>query len=100
MDDALTLLKLRLLLQALDQVPDTELHATIIREADLTGRQAATLGFATLIFPCLFAERVVHLVHLEEERRRLYWQRMTGSAEPVAEVGPQNDESFMNAVKD
>ena len=88
MDDALTLLKMRLMLQALDQVPYSELHVTIMLEAKLACAQAASIGFPMLLFPCLFAERVEQALELEAERRSRYWQRAEWqgavSAEPLA----------------
>jgi hypothetical protein len=74
MDDSLRLVKLRLLLEALDQVPDSELHALIIQEAEVACANAAHTAFPALFFPCLFAERVRAALEAEARRKREYWR--------------------------
>ena len=74
MDDTLRLVKMRSLLQALDQVPDSELHALIIQEAEAACAKAAETAFPALFFPCLFAERVRAALEAEALRKREYWR--------------------------
>jgi hypothetical protein len=74
MESSLTLLKQRLLLEKLDEVPDTELHARVIYEAALAAEASANTPFPHLIFPCLFEERVVASLQLEARRRQSYWR--------------------------
>lgn len=76
MDNSFMLLKLKLLLQALDRVPDSELHALVIQQAELASRQAAATTFPSLVFPCLFEERTAQALQLEHCRRRDYWYRL------------------------
>lgn len=76
MDNALLVLKMRLLLRALDQVPDSELHAVIIQEAERAYAQAARTSHPELVLPCLFAERAASALKLEHERQIAYWRRL------------------------
>jgi hypothetical protein len=76
MEKTLTLLKLRMLLQALDQVPDSGQHPLVIREAELASVLAARTAFPELVFPLLFEERVASALAGEERRRKRYWGLM------------------------
>ena len=65
--------KWRLLLRTLEQVPDSERHALLIQAADTAAAQAATTPYPGLVFPCLFEERVAEALELDERRKRFYW---------------------------
>src|SRR5215831_19368522 len=69
----LMLLKMRLLLQALDEVAASELHPLVIREADIACVMADRTAFPQLVFPCLFAERVAAALRFQAWRERSYW---------------------------
>jgi hypothetical protein len=86
MHDRLTLLKMRLVLQVLEQVPDTALHALIILEAEAALSTAVRTGFPLLIFPCLFAEHVTQALRLAAQRSKTYWRLLT----PLGS-GPQGE---------
>ena len=73
MESSLLVLKLRLLLGALDEVPDSEVHANLILQADLAVAEARDAGFPELIFPCLFQERLAQALAIEQSRNRNYW---------------------------
>lgn len=90
MNDALTVLKIRLLLQALDRVPNTELHALVINEAEAASLMAVRTGFAALVFPCLFTERVTGALELEARRKRKYWAPTRELDKSSAEVCPDS----------
>lgn len=70
------LLKLRLLLRRLDEIPLPELHAAVMREADLTSILARQSGFPLLTFPCLFAERTARLAEHQHQQSTRYWQSL------------------------
>jgi len=76
MKNSFTLLKLRLLLKALDVVPNSELHALIIQQAHVASAQAQSTSFPELVLPCLFEELLSDALRMQEERERIYWRRM------------------------
>ncbi len=76
MKNSLTLLKLRLLLKALDLVPNSELHALVIQQAQVASVHAQSTSFPELVLPCLFEELLSAALRMEEERERVYWRRM------------------------
>ena len=88
MESTLLLLKLRLLLHALDREPSSELHAVIIQEAEQAYAQAARTWYPKLILPCLFEERVAKALDYEQKRKIAYWR-------PLAAPGqsPGQDQS-------
>jgi hypothetical protein len=51
------LLKHRLLLRQLDEMPDVESHARVIYQAHVAAALASLTAYPFLIFPCLFEER-------------------------------------------
>jgi len=51
------LLKHRLLLRQLDEMPEVESHALVIYEAEAAASLASLTPYPFLIFPCLFEER-------------------------------------------
>lgn len=76
MKNSLTLLKLRLLLDALDRVPNSELHAVVIQQAHVASAHAQSTSFPELVLPCLFEELLSAALRMQEERERVYWRRM------------------------
>ena len=77
----------RLLLRRLDEVPNTEAHTLVIREADVAARLAGRTPFPWLLFPCLFEERVSAALEQARRQDRLYWHPPLG-AKPT--LGFQN----------
>ena len=75
MKDSFTLLKLRLLLKALDLVPNSELHALVIQQAQVASAHAQSTPFPELVLPCLFEELLSDALRMQEERERVYWRR-------------------------
>src|SRR5258706_4551719 len=67
------LMKHRLLLRRLDELPKAEGHALIMREAEEAAALARRTAYPLLVFPCLFEERsraVADRMGREEQR---YW---------------------------
>jgi hypothetical protein len=83
MKNSLTLLKLRLLLKALDRVPKAELHALVIQQAHVASTHALSTPFPELVLPCLFDELLSDALRVQEERERVYWRRMKMDGVPV-----------------
>ncbi len=82
-----TVLKQRLLHRYLNEVPDWEIHARIMQEADDAERLAWFTSYPFLIFPCLFEERArmaTEQARRERERER-YWPP---PANPLPAPGP------------
>ena len=73
MEQNLELLKMQLLLRCLDQTQSAEFHAALIREAEAATCLARRTGFPTLIFPCLFEERVRAALEEQERAATQYW---------------------------
>ncbi|HWX21544.1 MAG TPA: hypothetical protein VN578_16705 [Candidatus Binatia bacterium] len=69
----LELLKLRLLLRRLDEIPRSELHAAVMREADTAASLARQTDFPLLAFPCLFEERADRVAEHERQQSHRYW---------------------------
>jgi hypothetical protein len=66
-------LKLRLLLERLDETPEPETHALIIHQAHEAAAMAWRSSYPLLTFPCLFEERAATVTqHFRLEARR-YW---------------------------
>ena len=86
MKNSLTLFKLRLLLKALDVVPNSELHALVIQQAQVASAQAESTSFPELVLPCLFEELLCAALRMQEERERMYWRRMKMDGVSVAPV--------------
>ncbi|HTL18635.1 MAG TPA: hypothetical protein VL793_15470 [Patescibacteria group bacterium] len=89
MKDSLTLLKVRLLLQALDRVPNSERHALVIQEVRVACELAERTPFPALLLPCLIEERVQLALEFARQREQGYWGRLglTGT-ELALEVRP------------
>ena len=86
MKDSLTLLKVRLLLQALDRVPNSERHALVIQETRVACQLAERTQFPALLLPCLIEERVQTALEFAKQRERGYWDwlAITGSDSTAA----------------
>jgi len=67
------LLKQRLLLRRLDEIPDTECHARIIHEAEMSAALARRTAFPLLLFPCLFEERARAVRERQRQFEKRYW---------------------------
>ena len=67
------ILKQRLLLQRLNEVPDSATHALVIRQANEAASLACLTAYPLLTFPCLFEERVVAATEQARRQARLYW---------------------------
>jgi len=66
-------LKQRLLLQRLNEVPDSATHALIIRQANEAAFLSCLTLYPLLTFPCLFEERAVAATEQARRQGRLYW---------------------------
>ena len=69
----LGILKQRLLLRRLNETPESETHALIIRQADEAAFLACLTLYPLLTFPCLFEERATTVTERARHRARLYW---------------------------
>ena len=76
MKDSLRVLKIRLLLRALDQVPNSEWHSLVIQEVQAACAQAEGTQFPELLLPCLLQERVDLAIASAERREKGYWGRL------------------------
>jgi hypothetical protein len=74
MDSNLWLLKLRLVLAELNTIPDSALHALVMREAQTASQLARNTASPLLIFPCLFEERVGAAIEHEQRSFGNYWR--------------------------
>ena len=66
-------LKQRLLLECLNQTPEPETHALIMRQASEAGLLAWLSSYPFLTFPCLFEERAVSATEQARRQSRIYW---------------------------
>ena len=67
------ILKQRLLLQRLNEAPDSATHALIIRQANEASFLAWLTSYPLLTFPCLFEERAAAATEQARRQARLYW---------------------------
>jgi hypothetical protein len=67
------ILKQRLLLQRLNEVPDATTHALVIRQANEAALLAWLTQYPLLTFPCLFEERAAAATAQARRQGRLYW---------------------------
>ena len=72
-------LKSRLLLQRLNETPESETHALIIQQANEASLLACLSGYPLLAFPCLFEERALAATQDALHRARRYWNRFQPS---------------------
>ncbi len=66
-------LKSRLLLQRLNETPEPETHASIIKQTDEAALLAWLSGYPLLSFPCIFEERAVAATEQARRQARRYW---------------------------
>jgi hypothetical protein len=70
------ILKQRLLLRRLNETPELETHALIMRQADEAAFVAWLTPYPLLAFPCLFEERAAAVTEQARRRARLYWNSL------------------------
>ena len=68
-------LKTRLLLERLNETPESEIHALIIRQSHEAALLAGLSGYPLLAFPCLFEERALTATEQARRQARLYWRK-------------------------
>jgi hypothetical protein len=68
------LLKHRLLLERLNETPESETHALIIRQADEAAHMAWVSSYPMLVFPCLFEERAAAVTQHSRNETLSYWK--------------------------
>ena len=66
-------LKTRLLLECLNQTPESETHALIMRQANEAALLAWLSAYPLLTFPCLFEERAAATTEQARRRACVYW---------------------------
>lgn len=82
-------LKLRLLLQRLNETPEAETHASIIKQANEAALLACLSGYPLLAFPCLFEERALAATEQAHRRARCYWNNLQPAVpRPLPETQP------------
>ena len=69
----LGILKHRVLLRRLNETPESETHALIIRLADEAAFLACRTLYPLLVFPCLFEEMATVATEQARCQARLYW---------------------------
>jgi hypothetical protein len=67
------MLKQRLLLQRLNETPESETHALIIRQANEAALLAWLSAYPLLTFPCLFEERTAAATEQARRQAHVYW---------------------------
>jgi hypothetical protein len=67
------ILKQRLLLQRLNETPESETHALIMRQANEAALLAWLSSDPLLTFPCLFEEKAAAAIDQARREARLYW---------------------------
>lgn len=67
------ILKQRLLLRRLNETPESETHALLMRQADEAAFLACLTSYPLLTFPCLFEERAADATKQARRQARLYW---------------------------
>jgi hypothetical protein len=66
-------LKTRLLLERLNETPESETHALIMRQANEAAFLAWLSGYPLLAFPCIFEERAAATTEQARRQARVYW---------------------------
>ena len=69
-------LKTRLLLQRLNETPESETHASIIKQANEAALLAWLSGYPLLAFPCVFEERALAAAEHARRQARRYWTNL------------------------
>jgi len=67
------LLKQRLLLERLNETPESETHALIMQQANEAALLAWQSGYPLLSFPSLFEERATAAAEQARRQARRYW---------------------------
>lgn len=67
------ILKQRLLLRRLNETPESETHALIMRQSDEAAFLACLSLYPLLTFPCLFEEKAATATENARRQARLYW---------------------------
>lgn len=67
------MLKQRLLLRRLNEAPEFETHALIMRQAEEASFLACLTSYPILIFPCLFEERATAATEQARHQAHRYW---------------------------
>jgi hypothetical protein len=70
----LGILKQRLLLQRLNEVPNSATHVLVIRQANEAAFLACRTPYPLLTFPCLLEEGAAAATEQARRRARLYWK--------------------------
>jgi hypothetical protein len=83
------ILKQRLLLRRLNETPESETHALIMRQADEAAFLACLTQYPLLTFPCLFEERAAAAT--EQARRQA---RLWGGATEVCGMSQARDRAI------
>jgi hypothetical protein len=78
------ILKQRLLLQRLNEVPDSATHALIMRQANEAAFLSCLTLYPLLTFPCLFEERAVAATEQARRQARLYWNGLNPQPQACA----------------
>ena len=68
-----SVLRQRLLLRRLNETPESETHALIMRQANEAALLAWMSSYPLLTFPCLFEERAVAATEQVRREARVYW---------------------------
>jgi hypothetical protein len=69
-------LKTRLLLDRLNQTPEFETHALIMRQANEAALLAWLSAYPLMTFPCLFEERAASATEQARRQARVYWRSL------------------------
>jgi hypothetical protein len=69
-------LKSRLVLQRLNEAPEPETHASIMKQANEAALLAWLSGYPLLAFPCLFEERAIATTEQARRHARRYWNNL------------------------
>jgi hypothetical protein len=80
MERSFELLRWRLLLNRLDRIESSELHALVIREAKVASEIACGTDFSWLVFPCVFEERVESALARQAREASRYWRGLGSPA--------------------
>jgi hypothetical protein len=78
------LLKQQLLLERLNQTPESELHALIMRQANEAAFLAWLSAYPLLAFPCLFEERAAAAAEQARRQAHQFWDSLEVEARAYA----------------
>jgi hypothetical protein len=83
-------LKTRLLLECLNQTPESETHALIMRQANEAALLAWLSSYPLLTFPCLFEEKVASVTEQARRQACVYWNGL-GAETPARAAQPAGE---------